>query len=100
MTCCDALTMGRPTPTMSRRPPLPPGNPGGQDGRGLPGTGGSQPARVPERQPGREPEHPKHRFPAMTGDDPQTGEQDSGKPLAKVIPLGIFDPFEEAKKPW
>ena len=22
------------------------------------------------------------------------------EPLAKVIPLGIFDPFEEAKKPW
>jgi putative transposase len=38
--------------------------------------------------------------PAAAGDDPQTPGQDSGKPLAKVIPLGIFDPFEEAKKPW
>jgi hypothetical protein len=36
----------------------------------------------------------------MTGDDPETAGQDSGEPLAKVIPLGIFDPFEEAKKPW
>ena len=53
----------RPAPTMSRRPPLPPGDPGDQDGRALPGTGGSQPARVPERQPGREPEHPKRRSP-------------------------------------
>ena len=42
----------------------PPENPGGQDGRDLPGTGGSQRARVPERQPGREPEHPENRFPA------------------------------------
>ncbi len=26
--------------------------------------------------------------------------QDSDEQIAKVIPLGIFDPFEEAKKPW
>jgi len=38
--------------------------------------------------------------PAATGDDPETPGQDGGEPLAKVIPLGIFDPFEEAKKPW
>ena len=36
----------------------------------------------------------------MTRDDPETPGQDSGEPLAKVIPPGIFDPFEEAKKPW
>ena len=24
----------------------------------------------------------------------------NSEPLAEVIPLGIFDPFEEAKKPW
>jgi hypothetical protein len=38
--------------------------------------------------------------PAAATDDPQAPGQDSGEPLAKVIPLGIFDPFEEAKKPW
>jgi hypothetical protein len=38
--------------------------------------------------------------PAAAGNDPETPGQDSGEPLAKVIPLGIFDPFEEAKKPW
>ncbi len=38
--------------------------------------------------------------PAATRDEPETPGQDSGEPLAKVIPLGIFDPFEEAKKPW
>jgi hypothetical protein len=43
---------------------------------------------------------PEAPIPAITGDDPETAEQDSGEPFAKVIPLGIFDPFEEAKKPW
>jgi len=38
--------------------------------------------------------------PAVATDDPQTPEHGGGEPLAKVIPLGIFDPFEEAKKPW
>ena len=38
--------------------------------------------------------------PAAARDDPETSGQDSDEPLAKVIPLGIFDPFEEAKKPW
>jgi hypothetical protein len=31
--------------------------------------------------------------PAAATDDPQTPGQDSDEPLAKVIPLGIFDPF-------
>ena len=45
---------------------------------------------------------PEEPAPDMTGDDPETetAGQDDGEPLAKVIPLGIFDPFEEAKKPW
>ena len=38
--------------------------------------------------------------PAAARDDLQTPGQDNDEPLAKVIPLGIFDPFEEAKKPW
>jgi len=38
--------------------------------------------------------------PAVTGNDRETPEQDDGEKLAKVIPLSIFDPFEEAKKPW
>jgi len=31
---------------------------------------------------------------------PEAPGQDSDEPIAKVIPLGIFDPFEEARKPW
>ena len=30
----------------------------------------------------------------------RTGTGDDDRPAAKVIPLGIFDPFEEAGKPW
>ena len=44
------------------------------------------------------PEEPVHDD--LPGDDPGTPGQDSGEPTAKVIPLGIFDPFEEARKPW
>jgi putative transposase len=43
---------------------------------------------------------PGEPVPAATGDHPEAAGQDSGEPLAEVIPLGIFDPFEEAKKPW
>jgi hypothetical protein len=43
------------------------------------------------------PQGPVH---GPAGDEPRTAEQDSTEPLAKVIPLEIFDPFEEAKKPW
>jgi hypothetical protein len=38
--------------------------------------------------------------PAGAGNDQESPEQDDGEKLAKVIPLSIFDPFEEAKKPW
>jgi putative transposase len=46
--------------------------------------------------------------PAMTASPPDEppeliDEADAGHepgPMAKVIPLGIFDPFEEAKKRW
>jgi hypothetical protein len=49
--------------------------------------------------------------PADPAAGPVTGAPDSGEagtrtppdddqPVAKVIPLGIFDPFEEARKPW
>jgi hypothetical protein len=38
--------------------------------------------------------------PAATGNDPETAGPDGGETPAEVIPLGIFDPFEEAKKPW
>jgi Mu transposase, C-terminal len=37
---------------------------------------------------------------AGTGDAPGAPGQDGGEPAAEVIPLGIFDPFEEARKPW
>jgi hypothetical protein len=51
-------------------------------------------ARAGARAPGEEP------VPAVAGSDPETAGPDSGETLAAVIPLGIFDPFEEAKKPW
>ena len=35
---------------------------------------------------------------ATAGDEPP--QQDSGEPVAKVIPLGIFNAHEEAKKRW
>jgi hypothetical protein len=35
---------------------------------------------------------------AGAGQEPP--EQDSGEPIAKVIPLGIFNAHEEAKKRW
>ena len=38
--------------------------------------------------------------PDTTGDAPETPQQDSGEPVAKVIPLGIFNAHEEAKKRW
>ena len=41
-----------------------------------------------------------HAVPATTEDGPEAPGQHSEEPVAKVIPLGIFDPFEEAKKPW
>ena len=43
---------------------------------------------------------PGEPVPATTEDGPEAAGQDNGAPLAEVIPLGIFDPFEEAKKPW
>ena len=43
---------------------------------------------------------PGEPVPAVAGDDPEPEKQADNEPLAKVIPLGIFDPFEEAKKPW
>ncbi len=41
-----------------------------------------------------------HAVPATTEDAPEAPGQHSEEPVAKVIPLGIFDPFEEAEKPW
>jgi len=38
--------------------------------------------------------------PARTEDAPETLGQDSSELVAKVIPLGIFNAHEEAKKRW
>jgi hypothetical protein len=38
--------------------------------------------------------------PPAAEDAPETPQQDSGEPVAKVIPLGIFNAHEEAKKRW
>jgi len=41
-----------------------------------------------------------HAVPAGAGGASPAPGQDDDEPAAKVIPLGIFDPFEEAKKWW
>jgi hypothetical protein len=52
----------------------------------------SKPAALPDAPPGQ---------PAATARAGQAPpEQDSGEPIAKVIPLGIFNAHEEAKKRW
>jgi hypothetical protein len=43
---------------------------------------------------------PADLVPARTEDAPEKPGQDSGEPVAKVIPLGIFNAHEEAKKRW
>jgi hypothetical protein len=43
---------------------------------------------------------PADPVPARTEDAPETLGRDSGELVAKVIPLGIFNAHEEAKKRW
>jgi putative transposase len=72
------------------------------------GPGGQKPSRQDKRVAGRTraiaqdtpavPAAAAQEAPGESGDD-SGAEQEPG-PLAKVIPLGIFDPFEEAKKRW
>ena len=93
MTCCAAPTTGRRT-TPGQAPRAQPGHGGGRQ----PGTGGSPPARVAAHGS-------RHGAPAEPGarqdrGAPETPGQDSGEPVAKVIPLGIFNAHEEAKKRW
>ncbi len=38
--------------------------------------------------------------PPVAGDAPEAPQQDSGEQVARVIPLGIFNAHEEAKKRW
>jgi hypothetical protein len=52
---------------------------------------GPRPPR-PEPPPAAENESPPHGGEAMDGTDDE--------PIAKVIPLGVFDPFKEADKRW
>ena len=53
----------------------------------------SKAAALPEDAPQGQPA-------ATAGDKPESPQQDSGEPIAKVIPLGIFNAHEEAKKRW
>ena len=53
----------------------------------------SKAAALPEDVPPGQPA-------ATAGDEPGPPQQDSGEPIAKVIPLGIFNAHEEAKKRW
>jgi hypothetical protein len=44
--------------------------------------------------------HAQTEAPTGIGDAPEEPRPDSGEPIAKVIPLGIFNAHEEAKKRW
>ena len=57
-------------------------------------TAASPPARLHWRR------CPPGQPPAAAGDTPETPQQDNGEQIAKVIPLGIFNAHEEAKKRW
>ena len=43
---------------------------------------------------------PEDAPPGQPGDEPGPPQPDSGESVAKVIPLGIFNAHEEAKKRW
>jgi transposase InsO family protein len=72
------------------------GNGPGQDGE--PALG-KRDRRVAARTKAAAPKDPR---PAPPGPQPDTGadQPEDGEPLAKVIPMPIFDPFAEADKPW
>ena len=77
----DSGTGGRPR----RRPSA-------RDRRVAARTRASKPSALPDAPPGQ---------PGLTaGAGQEPPEQDSGEPIAKVIPLGIFNAHEEAKKRW
>ena len=48
--------------------------------------------------PGGKQDQPESGGPAQPG--PAAGQAEQDAPLAKVIPMPIFDPFAEADKPW
>ena len=73
-----------------------------------PEEGGGRPAlskrdrRVAARTKAAAPKEPQPAPPDPGSPLPDTaaGQDDAGEPLAKVIPMPIFDPFAEADKPW
>ena len=72
------------------------------------GPGGGKPSRQDERVAGRTRAIARDApaWPAPPPGDPghaeeaDDDEKEEAGPVARVIPLGIFDPFEEAKKRW
>jgi hypothetical protein len=74
----------------------------GPDGQGKPGMS-KRDRRVAARTravspPGRKQDQPESAGPAQPG--AAAGQAEEGAPLAKVIPMPIFDPFAEADKRW
>ena len=55
-------------------------------------------ARTKAAAPPGKQDQPDPGDPAQPGPDPEPAEEDA--PLAKVIPMKIFDPFAEADKRW
>jgi putative transposase len=64
------------------------------------GPAGGKPSRHGERVAGRTRATARHASAGEPGAAGEGDEQEEAGPVAEVIPLGIFDPFEEAKKRW
>ena len=91
-TCCAA-------PTTARR--TTPGQEPQAARQGTAAVGPGPAGRRPHaRRHGGSQQTPAGAGSCRDGDAPETPQQDSGEPVAKVIPLGIFNAHEEAKKRW
>jgi putative transposase len=56
--------------------------------------------RVAARTKAAAPKEPHPAPPGPGSPPPEEDQAEAGEPLAKVIPMPIFDPFAEADKPW
>jgi putative transposase len=93
-TCCAAPITGRRTPP-GHRSRAQSGGPGGQ-----PATGGSPPARAAAASSSKASAEPDGAPQGQPGDEPGPPQPGSGERVAEVMPLGIFNAHEEAKKRW
>jgi putative transposase len=77
------------------------------DRAGHQAAGDRSPSKKDQRAAARARATAEPAWPRPATQPPEPGEQasesepgDDDRPAAKVIPLGFFDPFEEAAKPW